>query len=84
MNRHAEVLGQGGGNNRRKCPFGPGDLSVQRCLERGWNGGIEICHQSSPTGLNQPFHNIIPLRPWGLLCLCRDTMPEAGLSNEET
>ena len=52
MNRHAEVLGQGGGNNRRKCPFGPGDLSVQRCLERGWNGGIEICHRSSPTGLN--------------------------------
>ena len=56
MNWHAEVLRQGGCNDRGRCSFGPGGLSVQRCLERDRNGGIQICHAFSPTGPNSRSH----------------------------
>ena len=52
MNWHAEVLGQGGRDDRGRCSFGPCDLSVQRSLKRRRNGSFEIRHPVSPTGLN--------------------------------
>ncbi len=40
VNRDAEVLRQGGRDDRGRCSFGPCNLSVQRRLERRRNGGI--------------------------------------------